>query len=425
MIASHPPHFLLTTINTAEFLGLVGKTEQPAPQKLPSSTPKSIMPRESSDSDDDDDDAIPSVDWTKSITSMLENAEEEARQVKKIRKMVLLSLQLEDSDKGAKKRYKKAIQEMEHSGLLKLDGDGTIHLLKNSTSSSNKKKRKSLTSKEEKRKSKKEKKQKKEKLDHDDEKQLDDHHDENDDNDDDDARSHEQVGEADDDGKAGEASSAPSNSSDMDKHKPCKGNPQGVTRLFLGNLPFAVDEASLSSFLPGQVTHIKWITDKETGKFYGSAFCEMDNSRSAVEAVAMSGSKLIGRPIKINLAPARDGDVWPPAKKVVSGNDGAGGTGGGGQAGGSGIKAMSAKPDNCTKLFIGNLSYDIDDEAITKFFANVEAEVKAVRWLHHKDSGDFKGVGYVEFWNTEACEKAATLNGKNLLGRPIRIDWTD
>ncbi len=33
--------------------------------------------------------------------------------------------------------------------------------------------------------------------------------------------------------------------------------------------------------------------------------------------------------------------------------------------------------------------------------------------------------GYVEFWSTEACEKAATLNGKNLLGRPIRIDWTD
>ena len=33
--------------------------------------------------------------------------------------------------------------------------------------------------------------------------------------------------------------------------------------------------------------------------------------------------------------------------------------------------------------------------------------------------------GYVEFWSPEACDKAAALNGKNLLGRPIRIDWTD
>ena len=31
------------------------------------------------------------------------------------------------------------------------------------------------------------------------------------------------------------------------------------------------------------------------------------------------------------------------------------------------------------KLFIGNLSYDIDDDGITKFFASVDAEVKAAR----------------------------------------------
>ena len=63
----------------------------------------------------------------------------------------------------------------------------------------------------------------------------------------------------------------------------------------------------------------------------------------------------------------------------------------GGQAGGSGVKALSAQPENCVKLFVGNCSFQIDDETITKFFANVDAEVKAIRWLHHRDSGDFKG----------------------------------
>ena len=53
----------------------------------------------------------------------------------------------------------------------------------------------------------------------------------------------------------------------------------------MGNLPFAVDEAGLTDFLPG-VTHIKWITDKATGKFYGSSFVEMDTSESAAAAVA-------------------------------------------------------------------------------------------------------------------------------------------
>jgi nucleolin len=189
-------------------------------------------------------------------------------------------------------------------------------------------------------------------------------------------------------------------SSDKSKNsKPCAGNPQGVTRLFLGNLPFAVDETSLKTFLPG-VTHIKWITDKETGKFYGSAFIEMETSSNAADAVAKAGQQLMGRPMKINFAPARPGDIWPPPSKEAS-TSGEGGSGG--QAGGSGIKAMSAKPDNCVKLFIGNLSYDIDDDGIKKFFAGVDAEIKAVRWLHHKESGDFKG------WYVLRCFKLWSL----------------
>ena len=52
-----------------------------------------------------------------------------------------------------------------------------------------------------------------------------------------------------------------------DKNKPCKNNPQGVTRLFLGNLPFAVSEPTLSTHLKDCLTHVKWITDKEKGNW--------------------------------------------------------------------------------------------------------------------------------------------------------------
>lgn len=339
------------------------------------------------------------TDWSKAIRSILQSSD--TREVKKLRKSVLLSLQLDESDKAAKKQFKRTIQQLEEEGVLDLAADGKITLKE-------KEKKKRKREKEKEKKSKKEKKRKEDKTtekgDDDKTESLVENSSQND------------AREEDGTSTAGENGEDPSNTNTEGKNKPCKGNPEGVTRLFVGNLPFSIDESSLGAFLPGKITHIKWITDKETGKFYGSAFIEMDNSVSAADAVAMSGEKLIGRPVKINFAPSREGDVWPPVKKVVSG---------GGQAGGQGVKAMSAKPDGCVKLFIGNLSYDIDDEGITKFFANVDAEVKAVRWLHHKESGDFKGCGYVEFWNPEACEKAATLNGKNFLGRPIRIDWTD
>jgi len=299
-------------------------------------------------------------EWKDAIVTTLKGASTEGANLKVLRRLVLISLQQDESDKSAKKHYKKTVKSLEAEGTLTLDADGHVTLKK-----SKDKKRKSKDPD----KKKKKKKRKKENQDKDD-------------------IGEENPEEGDKEQPADESTSEQADTShetsanNNDKNKPCKGNPQGVTRLFLGNLPFAVDETSLSEFLPGEVTHIKWITDKETGKFYGSAFCEMDTSASAAEAVAKAGSQLMGRPVKINYAPAREGDIWPPVKKVVSG---------GGQAGGSGVKSMSEKPEGCVKLFVGNLSYDIDDDGIIKFFANVDAEVKAVRWLHHQDSGDFKG----------------------------------
>ena len=309
--------------------------------------------------------------WKEAVLSIVQGSgssgsfeqQDNAIKVKKLRKQVLLSMQLDESDKTAKKTFKRIIKALEESQELSLDVDGNVTLTRKG------KKRKS---KDEKKKAKKESKKRK----HEKEIETENPTEEND----------EKQTNNDNDNEE----------SLKDKNKPCKGNPQGVTRLFLGNLPFAVDETSMGSFLHDKVTHIKWITDKDTGKFYGSAFVEMQDSSAAADAVAMAGQSLMGRPIKINFAAARPGDKWPPEKRVITGGAAAATTSNthtttGGQAGGKGVKAMSEKPNNCVKLFIGNLSYDIDDEGITKFFENVGAEVKAVRWLHHKDSGDFKG----------------------------------
>lgn len=339
-------------------------------------------------------------DISNKIISELSSSSSNSSNVKKLRKIVLLQLQTDLDDKVAKKKYKKAVKELEASGQISLDADGLVVLQKKKT---------------EKKKEKKEKKSKKKR------KESAEQSNEDDEDAEQESSSKRLKTESNADDEIGQEarSISPADGDSKDKNKPCKGNPSGVTRLFIGNLPFAVDEASLNDFAsPAIVTHIKWITDKETGKFYGSAFVEMRDAKDAAIVVTeRNGEKIMGRPIKINFAPAREGDIWPPKSKEMTGN--------GGQAGGSGVKAMSEKPDNCVKLFIGNLSFEIDDDTIVKFFGNVDAEVKAVRWLHHKDSGDFKGCGYAEFWNTEACEKGATLNGKTLLGRPIRIDWTD
>jgi RNA recognition motif-containing protein len=342
---------------------------------------------------DNNDDALPK--WKNTVISILEGenstkkstkadsndengTEQEQRlKVKKLRKLVLLSLQLDEDDKSAKKSFKHTIQTLEMDGTIHLDEEGHITL---------KKKKKRKQQKEENKKSKKEKTSAA---------TNDDTGAHQNNNDTDNAQPQHQV----DDNNMNDTSK---------KNVPCTGNPQGVTRLFVGNLSFTINETLLEEFfLPGKMTHLKWITDKETGKFYGSAFIEMFNSIDAAAAVTKAGQSLLGRPIKINYAPALPGDKWPPEKKVITGGAASTTTKISitATAGGVGIKAMSVKPENCSKLFIGNLSYEIDDDIITKFFASVDAEVKAVRWIHHKDSGDFKGV-YVYSCTVHTCNQS-------------------
>jgi RNA recognition motif-containing protein len=97
------------------------------------------------------------------------------------------------------------------------------------------------------------------------------------------------------------------------------------TRLYVGNLPYNTDETSLRAFFSDgqdgiQVTQVKIVTDRETGRPRGFAFVELSNAEHAKGAIeSLNGRSLGGRTIVVNEArePARGG--------------GGGGGGGGGR----------------------------------------------------------------------------------------------
>jgi nucleolin len=84
---------------------------------------------------------------------------------------------------------------------------------------------------------------------------------------------------------------------------------------------------------------------------------------------------------------------------------------------------MSPRPDNCTTCFMGNLSFDIDEDAMREF-AKSCGEVKAIRWLTDRESGEFKGCGFIDFASTDGVDEFVKLNGQDLMGRSIRIDYS-
>lgn len=230
-------------------------------------------------------------------------------------------------------------------------------------------------------------------------------------------------------------------------------------RIFLGNLPFQITDELIHECFDefGAISGVHWVTDKATGKFYGTAFVDFEEASSAKAALVRNGVEILGRAIKVNVATGAN----VAGKNRFNTKE---------KNGGHLAKLpVSAKPDDCNTVFLGNLSFNIDDPTIREVFAHC-GEISDVRWVE-KD-GEFKGsernkdtrahvttttddetlqctialppphshsplspslffalvpltsCGFVEFVESWSTDEAVKLNGSDVLGRPMRVDYS-
>ena len=75
--------------------------------------------------------------------------------------------------------------------------------------------------------------------------------------------------------------------------------------IFVGSLPFKIEEGDLQTIFEeyGEVTSVRIITDKFSGRSKGFGFVEMPDDAAANKAIeALNGSELGGRNIVVNQA---------------------------------------------------------------------------------------------------------------------------
>jgi len=74
-----------------------------------------------------------------------------------------------------------------------------------------------------------------------------------------------------------------------------------------------------------------------------------------------------------------------------------------------------------TKLFVGSLSYSVNDDQLKDAFAAAGTVVSA-KVIIDRDTGRSKGFGFVEMSNDDEAKAAVdTLNGKEIEGRAIAV----
>ena len=77
------------------------------------------------------------------------------------------------------------------------------------------------------------------------------------------------------------------------------------SKLYVGNLPYTADDASLRTNFAeyGDVTSAKVMMDRDTGRSKGFAFVEMGNAEQAEAAIqGLNGMSVGGRSIVVNIS---------------------------------------------------------------------------------------------------------------------------
>ncbi|MGI6278738.1 MAG: RNA recognition motif domain-containing protein [Patescibacteria group bacterium] len=75
------------------------------------------------------------------------------------------------------------------------------------------------------------------------------------------------------------------------------------------------------------------------------------------------------------------------------------------------------------KLYVGNLSYDVDRDRMKEFFSEAGEVVDSVV-ITDRATGRSKGFGFVEFADEDQAKKALEMfNGKDFDGRTIKVDY--
>ncbi len=96
-------------------------------------------------------------------------------------------------------------------------------------------------------------------------------------------------------------------------------------KVYVGNISFQATEADVRDLFAehGTVESISWITDRDTGRFRGFCFVEMEDSGANAAIAALDGHDFQGRNLRVNEARPRE-------------DRGGGGRGGGFRRGGGG-----------------------------------------------------------------------------------------
>ncbi|KAH7281836.1 hypothetical protein KP509_36G065800 [Ceratopteris richardii] len=171
--------------------------------------------------------------------------------------------------------------------------------------------------------------------------------------------------------------------------------------VYVGGIPYYSSEDDIRSFFSdcGTISEVNLKTFRDSGKFCGIALLTFKTSGAAQRALALDGSNMGDRFLKIQPSAAKPKET--PKKEVHI--------------------DPPKKTQGYLRAYIGNLSWSVTEEDIRNFFKG--CRIENVRFSEDKVTGDFRGFGHVDFADDESLELALKQNQEILLERPMKVAY--
>ncbi|KAI3905036.1 hypothetical protein MKX01_017282 [Papaver californicum] len=173
-------------------------------------------------------------------------------------------------------------------------------------------------------------------------------------------------------------------------------------KLYVVNIPWTVSVADMKSLFGecGTVTDVEIIKQRD-GRNRGFAFITMSTGEEARDVInKFNGYEISGRVIRVEFSKRLKKPSPPPHP-------------------GLGVK------ETRHLLYVSNLAWKARASHLRELFSTCSSPVSA-RVVFDSPSGRSAGYGFVSFATREEAESAlSALDGKELMGRPVRLNFSE
>jgi nucleolin len=170
------------------------------------------------------------------------------------------------------------------------------------------------------------------------------------------------------------------------------------TKIYIRGLPWRCTEDEVRDFFAscGEMTTVE-LPLMDDGRSSGTAIIDFSTPSGAAASLEHNGADFGGRWLNIK---------YSSSKPIIA------------------PRESSQKDEGCVTVFVGNLSFNIDEDTLRETFKDC-GTISSIRFAEDKETGQFKGFGHVEFEETEATDAAVALAGTYVMDRPIRVDYAN